>query len=317
MSEWFIVDDDQGLAGPFSLNELSTMLRDGDLSPTGRVQPGRSAAPLPVDQVPELRSAASIAPRRRHRSSGTGTSSAGSTWLLLLAVCAGLAVLSCLVLLPALLFPTLQQAREAARRVQSQDQLRNLLIALHNYEGAHKTFPPGGVIAVDGTEHHGWPTALLPFVESTPLFSALRVHESHWRDPALTPLIRQEVAAFLNPAVGSPWTATGEGAIHYSANREVFFENSSTRVASVTDGTSLTIFLGEISADYPPWASPRNFRDLSLGFGRAKGQFGSPTLPGCQVAFGDATVRLLSDAVDPATLRKLATHQGGEVVTLP
>src|SRR5690606_35628741 len=73
-----------------------------------------------------------------------------------------LVVIAIIAVLIALLLPAVQQAREAARRTQCKNNLKQLALALHNYENTHRVFPPGSI---------GYPfvwsaqAQLLPFVE--------------------------------------------------------------------------------------------------------------------------------------------------------
>lgn len=111
-----------------------------------------------------------VAPRRR-----------GFTLIELLVV---IAIIGVLV---ALLLPAVQQAREAARKTQCRNNLKQLGLALHNYHDAFNVFPPGvvqvrsvgqsGIIRAgdpnDQTPAWGWGAFILPFLDQGPLFNQL------------------------------------------------------------------------------------------------------------------------------------------------
>lgn len=87
-----------------------------------------------------------------------------------------LVVIATIGILVALLLPAVQAAREAARRMQCGNNLKQLALAMQNYESAHKTFPSsyfkGGY---GGTEvSTSWMTGILPFIEEAPLFDRIR-----------------------------------------------------------------------------------------------------------------------------------------------
>jgi len=83
-----------------------------------------------------------------------------------------LVVIAIIAILIALLLPAVQQAREAARRTQCRNNLKQFGLALHNYHDAHKRFPPGhiwdGVHRKGGTVIH-----LLPYVDQAPMYNQI------------------------------------------------------------------------------------------------------------------------------------------------
>lgn len=98
-----------------------------------------------------------------------------------------LVVIAIIGVLVSLLLPAVQQAREAARKTQCRNNLKQLGLALHNYHDAFMTFPPGVVQARDlgqsgiigsGAPHDqepawGWGTFILPYLDQGPLYNQL------------------------------------------------------------------------------------------------------------------------------------------------
>ena len=94
-----------------------------------------------------------------------------------------LVVIAIIAILIALLLPAVQQAREAARRSQCKNNLKQLGLAMHNYHDVHKMFPPGyvdlrghsGNTVIDNVGHWSWSAFILPFVDQAPLYNKLNV----------------------------------------------------------------------------------------------------------------------------------------------
>src|SRR3989449_6020416 len=88
-----------------------------------------------------------------------------------------LVVIAIIGVLIALLLPAVQAAREAARRAQCVNNLKQMGLALHNYESTNRTLPPGYVSAFDsaGTDlgaGWGWASMILPQMEQTNTFAS-------------------------------------------------------------------------------------------------------------------------------------------------
>jgi prepilin-type N-terminal cleavage/methylation domain-containing protein len=92
-----------------------------------------------------------------------------------------LVVIAIIGILVALLLPAVQQAREAARRTQCRNNLKQIGLALHNYHDVHGCFPlsmPGGGIGGSGctTGFYSWQAYILPFIDQGPLYNSINFH---------------------------------------------------------------------------------------------------------------------------------------------
>src|SRR5262245_6989181 len=81
-----------------------------------------------------------------------------------------------------LFVPAIQQAREAARRSQSKNNLKQFGLALHNYHDALNCFPPGGTFDSAGRGHHGWCGMIVSYLDASPLYSQIDSSEP-WDSP--------------------------------------------------------------------------------------------------------------------------------------
>jgi len=110
-----------------------------------------------------------------------------------------LVVIAIIGILIALLLPAIQSAREAARRTQCCDNLKNLGLACITYSNTKKFLPPGKMVATTstsgpcgGTEFSNWALEILPFMDELPLFRQYRFDLSN-SDAVNTPVLKSRV----------------------------------------------------------------------------------------------------------------------------
>src|SRR4051794_21681889 len=89
-----------------------------------------------------------------------------------------LVVIAIIGILVALLLPAIQAAREAARRSQCQNHLKQLGLACLNYESAKKRLPQGFISQPSGVEAWAWSTFILPYIEEQALYDRLSPSET-------------------------------------------------------------------------------------------------------------------------------------------
>lgn len=131
-----------------------------------------------------------------------------------------LVVIAIIAILVALLLPAVQQAREAARRTQCKNNLKQIGIALHNYHDIYGSFPSGYIW--DGravvSEGWGWSALILPQMDQEPLWDQLQVTNMTLAAVLATgptgvaPLLQTGVPAYKCPS--DPGGNRGEDVVH-------------------------------------------------------------------------------------------------------
>src|SRR5437763_413206 len=128
-----------------------------------------------------------------NRNSGPRFPAAGFTLVELLVV---IAIIGVLV---ALLLPAIQAARESARRMSCQNNLKQLGLALHSFHDSYGGFPPGRVNATATAS--SWPPFILPYIEQKNLFERYRF-DLRWDDANTNDngVIQTTIKTFMCPA---------------------------------------------------------------------------------------------------------------------
>jgi prepilin-type N-terminal cleavage/methylation domain-containing protein len=193
-----------------------------------------------------------------------------------------LAVVAIIGVLVALLLPAIQASREAARRSNCVNNLKQLGIALHNYADTYARLPPASTspvdvgvwnYATDPTVHlHSWAGLILPFIEEEPLWRSIDFNRSSLA-PENQPAASRQINAFRCPSYTGNEFSTNKKYVAISPNFAIrnyvalgastigslwapgvdgkrrpdgsIYPESETKFKDITDGLSHTVLLGE------------------------------------------------------------------------
>lgn len=214
------------------------------------------------------------------------------------------------------------EPRPAARRIQCTNNLKQIALALANYEGTYGEYPPPYSVDSRGRPLHSWRVLILPFLEHQRLYDALNLDEP-WDGPHNGPILRSApLAVYCCPA--DPDACTN-GLTSYVAvvGPETLFPGggrSRTR-AEITDGTARTVGVVETANARIPWMVPRDLELAKLG--PLVGDRSAPSVSGrhapmANLMYCDGSVRgFPHGAPPPGGLRSLLTVAGGEAEPAP
>ena len=212
-------------------------------------------------------------------------------------------------ILVALLLPAVQAAREAARRSQSTNNMKQIGLAMHNYHDAHKSLPARASFDNDGKPLLSWRVHILPYLEQQQLYEKFHLDEP-WDSehnktliPLMPPIYRNPSSG-PGPSLATYCVPTGEGTI--------FEGKEGTKFAQIKDGTSNTAMLLEVNSDAAvTWTKPDDWEydadDPLAGLGEAHPG-------GFEVLMADGSVHFIAETVDTTMFRALLTKSGGERV---
>lgn len=293
-----------------------------------------------------------------------------------------LVVIAIIAILVALLLPAVQQAREAARRSSCKNNLKQIGLALHNYHDTHRVFPPGWVLpCADSDPNHrfigrnpAWGFYILPMLEQSAIYdlenfqaSGCSGNSNLLTPPSNATKTNETLAAFSCPSdIKESRNPDGFGTSSYVACRGndardgqdtsvglqngMFWTNSSVKMRDITDGTSNTLMVGEISWNQwwafgtnsnvrrgGTWAGIRDHKrddmvsrtvnanfpinqSTGSGIGNTNDGFGSLHTGGVHFVLADGSVRFISENIQSTntspigTLQKLGVRNDGLVV---
>ncbi len=174
-----------------------------------------------------------------------------------------LVVIAIIGILIALLLPAVQAAREAARRSQCVNNIKQIVLGFHNYHDVHKTFPRHAYTNTTAGENGSWQgqsafTMLLPFIEQQAVYDQVNFNRAFHVDPNATLFRTTHIKGYACPSDGTYPDQNVRGYINYKVSagsvqgwahstqqKGPFRIDRETAIGEMRDGTSNTIMVGE------------------------------------------------------------------------
>jgi hypothetical protein len=205
------------------------------------------------------------------------------------------------------LLPAVQAAREAARRAQSTNNMKQIGLAMLNYCDANRKFPPAYTADKQGKPLLSWRVLILPYLDQAALYGQFHLDEP-WDSEHNKKLID-----LMPPEYRNPNAAAGPGLTNYLTVRgehTAFPGKEGIALQQITDGTSYTIMAVEADNERSvPWTKLDDFQyddknPMAGLFGMRPG--------GVLAAFCDGSVRLIPAQIGPDNLKAFFIRDSGK-----
>ncbi|NND97385.1 MAG: DUF1559 domain-containing protein [Pirellulaceae bacterium] len=207
-----------------------------------------------------------------------------------------------------LLLPALQAAREAARRMNASNNLKQIGLAFHNHHSAFRRLP-STITDDDGKPLLSWRVAILPFIEQQALYEQFHLDEP-WDSDHNIQFADAVISVFEDPSLPLPPGKTVFRALigeHLGLKPE-----GQTSFRDITDGTSNTIAVVEADAsEAVVWSKPDV---MEINMDDPISQMGHIHAGGFHALFYDGSVRFITHSIDVDLFKALLTRDGGERV---
>ena len=204
--------------------------------------------------------------------------------------------------------PGIQKLRNSAATMQSQNNLKQIGIAMHSYLDTYGTFPPAAICDKKGKKLLSWRVAILPFIEQDNLYKQFKLDEPWDSDH------NKKFSAMLVKVYMDPRLPNTTGNTHYKlfVGKETPFDWLQSRgIGGITDGTSNTVMV-VAAGDAVPWAKPDDFEFDST---QALPDLTKP-FPQLLAAFCDGSVRSINPRMkDFEKIMKIVIGASDGIVT--
>jgi hypothetical protein len=218
--------------------------------------------------------------------------------------------------------PFFPSAREAARRMQCSNHMKQICLAFHNYHDKHGHFPPAYTVDENGKPLHSWRVLILPYIEENTLCEKIRLDEP-W-DSEYNRQFHSEVPrmfqcpSYSNPNrddecptchLAQPFVPGGCSYSVIVGEKAAFTGSQPREEEEITGGLSNTIFLVErrIPVNWMDPSHEISFATACEGVNINAMGISSYHPGGTNCTFGDTSMRFVPNSIDGEALRKLLT----------
>ncbi len=209
----------------------------------------------------------------------------------------------------AFLLPAAQSARAAARRTQSMNNKKQMVLAMHNYQLTTGKLPAQASYDKNGKPLLSWRVHILPYIEQQELYDQFHLDEP-WDSPHNKKLITKIPPIYLSPSV--PYYNDGKTVYLGVAGEGFAFNKTGRTFQEYRDGSSNTVLTVEANPEQAvEWTKPA---DWSFDPKRPLEGLGKAQPGGFIVSMADGSVQVVSPDIDPESWKALLTINGGEAV---
>jgi hypothetical protein len=197
---------------------------------------------------------------------------------------------------------------EEADRLASAQNLKQILLAMHNYHDVHGHFPPAASHDANGKALLSWRVLILPWLAEEELYKEFKLDEP-W-DSEHNKKLLAKMPSLYAPVRGKD---KKEHVTHYqvfTGKGTIFEGTEGIPIRDITDGTSNTIAVVE-GADTVPWTKPA---DLAYDAEKPLPKLGGMFKDVFNAAFADGSVHALKREFDEATMRLVITRNDGQLI---